>query len=113
MKDEGGRMKNEKEKPNDPYWDAVQEQWDNILTCYLMFADKKPIMLYDIQEQRIYTYPYQEFKADLSQKSQMSLTGQYQRAIKNNQIVVFVRDNEKEKLVSYTVRMDKLEGAAR
>ena len=47
---------------NDPYWEAIQKQWDNILDWYLMFADKEPMMLYDIQEQKIYAYPYQEFK---------------------------------------------------
>ena len=100
MKDKSGRM-------NDPYWDAIQKQWDHILDWYLMFADKEPVVLYDIQEQKIYAYPYQEFKAGLGQKSQSSLAEQYQRAVKNNQMVVFVRDNEKRKLVSYTIRIEK------
>ena len=99
MKDEGGTMK-------DPYWNAIREQWDHILNWYLMFADKKPVMLYDIQEQKIYAYPYREFKMELSQKSQASLRDQYQRAVKNNQFVVFVRDNEKQKLVSYTFSLE-------
>ncbi len=106
-------MKDEDKKVDDPYWDAIQEQWDNIVNWYMMFADKKPVMLYDLQEQKIYAYPYQEFKKELSQKSQSSLAEQYQRAVKDHHMVVFVRDNKKRKLVSYTVSMDQSEGAAR
>ncbi len=39
---------------HDPYWDAVQEQMQNILTIYEEYKDKRPILLFDIQEQRIY-----------------------------------------------------------
>ena len=86
---------------NDPYLDVVYEQWEHILMWYNLFADKRPVMLYDVQERKIYAYPYQEFKADLSPRSQASLADQYQRALASNQMVVFVRDNEKRKLVSY------------
>ena len=91
----------------DPYWKIINEQWPNILTLYTMFADKKPIMLFDVQEQQIYAYPYKEFKAEMSQRSQIVLAEQYRRAAANNQMVVFVRDNQKEKLVSYTVNIEE------
>ena len=60
-------------------------------------------MLFDIQEQRIYALPYAEYRAELSQRSQASLKKQYQRAIANGEIVIFVRDNHEEKLVSYSL----------
>jgi len=85
------------------YWDAVGEQWDNILGLYKRFEDKKPVMLFDIQEQKIYAYPYNDFKSELSKKSQIQLEEQYEAAILNNEMVVFVRDNEKRDLVSYSV----------
>ena len=92
-----------KTKMFDEYWDAVGEQWDNILMIYKRFEDKKPVMLLDIQEQKIYVYPYNDFKSDLSKRSQIQLEEQYEKAILNNKMVVFVRDNEKRKLVSYSV----------
>ncbi len=95
--------KTKKEKSDDPWWDAVLENWDHIVNWYLMFADKKPVMLYDIQEQQIYAYPYLEFKLEMNQKSQDSLTEQYEDAVMNDHIVVFVRDNEQRRLVSYTI----------
>ena len=60
-------------------------------------------MLFDIQEQRIYAMPYAEYRADLSKRSQASLKKQYESAIADGEMVVFVRDNEKEKLVSYSL----------
>nr|CBH37335.1 hypothetical protein BSM_08120 [uncultured archaeon] len=85
------------------YWDAVGEQWDNILGLYKRFEDKKPVMLLDIQEQKIYAYPYNDFKSELSKRSQIQLEEQYEAAILDNEMVVFVRDNEKKELVSYSL----------
>jgi len=42
----------------DPYFIAIQEQWTNIRGLYMMYERKKPIILYDIQEDKIYAYPY-------------------------------------------------------
>jgi hypothetical protein len=90
---------------NDPYWDVVCEQWSDILMWYQLFASKNPVMLYDIQEQKVYAYPYKEFKAEMSQRSQDMLEEQYRDALVSDKMVVFVRDNEKEKLVSYSVSL--------
>jgi len=85
------------------YWDAVGEQWDNILGLYKRFEDKKPVMLLDIQEQKIYAYPYNDFKSELSKRSQIQLEEQYDAAILDKEMVVFVRDTEKKELVSYSL----------
>jgi len=93
----------------DPYWALFLQQWANIERMYELVADKQPVMLYDIQEQKIYAYPYREFKAEMNPRSQALLEAQYQRAVANRHIVVFVRDNEREKLLSYTVDPAKIE----
>jgi hypothetical protein len=87
-------------KMTEQIFDAIEEQWNNILNLYRKFEEKKPIMLFDIQEERIYAYPYEEFKLDLSKKSQRLLEEQYNDALIENKVVVFVRDNEQEKLMS-------------
>ncbi len=92
-----------KQMAKDPYWDAVQDQMNNIQTIYAQYAEKQPILLFDMQEQRIYVYPYLDFKNDMSETSQRSLQAQYEEASAENRIVVFVRDNDNRKLVSYTV----------
>jgi hypothetical protein len=88
---------------HDPYWDVVQSLMQDILTIYERYQDKKPVMLFDMQANRIYVYPYLEFKNDLSERSQRLLQDQYERAMTGDKIVVFVRDNDARKLVSYSV----------
>ena len=58
--------------------DAAQEHRPHIITLYRQLADKKPVILLDLQEQRIYAYPYADFSKDLSEKSQRSLKDQYE-----------------------------------
>jgi hypothetical protein len=90
----------------DPYLMAIQEQWPNIRGLYMAYESKKPIILYDIQEKKIYAYPYNEFKEELSNKSQASLEHDYKSASVLGNMVVFVRDNIEQKLVSYTMSID-------
>jgi hypothetical protein len=87
----------------DELWAAVEEHRAMILTAYGEFEQVKPIMLLDIQEQRIYAFPQREFKEEMSPRSQALLSEQYAEAIASNRIVVFVRDNDHRKLVSYTI----------
>ena len=89
---------------SDPYFEAVQEQWPNIRALYMMYENKRPIILYDIQEKKVYAYPYKEFKAELSKNSQASLEHDYKSASALGSMVVFVRDNIKRKLVSYVMK---------
>jgi hypothetical protein len=91
---------------SDCYFKAIQEQWANIRALYMTYGSKKPIILYDIQEQKIYAYPYKEFKAELSKQSQASLEHDYESAADLESIVVFVRDNIERKLISYVMSID-------
>lgn len=86
--------------------DVAQKNLPNILEVYKKFEDKKPVMLFDIQEQRIYVYPYVDFRNDMNKKSQESLKDQYQEAVRENKMVVFVRDNEQRRLVSFSMDVE-------
>jgi hypothetical protein len=88
---------------SDPYLETIQEQWPNILRLYEAFQKHNPVMLYDIQENKVYAYPYKEFRAELSIRSKASLKDQYESASTQGSMVIFVRDNLKRKLVSYTM----------
>jgi hypothetical protein len=98
---------NQRDQPDstetkDPLFDAMAEHWEQIVAGYKQFEDKRPVMLYDIQENRI--YPYEDFKNDMSSaKSQASLAEQYELAKKAGTLVVFVRDNEAKRLASYSM----------
>lgn len=88
---------------HDPYWEVVQSLMQDLTNCYDQYREQKPVLLFDIQENRIYVYPYLEFKNDLSERSQRLLQEQYEKAMRDEKIVVFVRDNDAKKLVSYSV----------
>jgi hypothetical protein len=91
---------------SDPYLEAIQEQWPNIQGLYSIYESERPIILYDIHEKKIYAYPYGEFRAELSKKSQESLKRDYKFACGHDGMIVFVRDNLERRLVSYTMSTD-------
>ena len=75
----------------------------HILSIYTQYREKKPVILFDMQEHRIYVYPYLEFKNDVSERSQRLLQDQYEQAMTDDKIVMFVRDKDNKKLLSYSV----------
>jgi hypothetical protein len=83
--------------------DAAEANWPHILRLYRLCEDRRPVMLYDLQEERVYAYPYPEFKAELSARSQRALEDQYEQACRGGKVVVFVRDNDARRLVSFSV----------
>jgi hypothetical protein len=98
-----GRVGEIRVMSDDYLLDAAWKHWETILRMYRPFEEHRPIVLFDIQEQRIYLYPYKEFKEELKPKDQDSLQDQYQRAFSTNKIIVFVRDNVEQRLVSYSL----------
>jgi hypothetical protein len=42
----------------DPYWEVVQSLMQDILYAYEQYREKKPVLLFDMQENRIYVYPF-------------------------------------------------------
>jgi hypothetical protein len=82
---------------------AADERADDILRLYRRFADKRPVMLLELPSQRIYAYPYLEFKNTLSERSQRMLEKEYHEAVVHNKIVVFVKDDDRRQMISFSV----------
>ena len=83
--------------------EAAEANWPHILRMYRLFEDRRPVMLYDLQEGRVYAYPYPEFRAEMGERSQRTLEDQYERAGREGKVVVFVRDNDARRLVSFSM----------
>ena len=66
--------------------------------------------LFGIQEQRGCAYPDRAFAADLSEKSQRFLAGQYPAACKAGKKIVFIGDNGAMRLVSYSLPIESQSG---
>jgi hypothetical protein len=75
----------------------------DILEMYLLYEEKQPVMLFDVIEGKIYAYPYKKFKKELNESGQISLTKQYDDALRGDQFVIFIRDSQRKKLVSYSL----------
>lgn len=82
---------------------AAEARAGDILMFYEKFADKKPVMLLELPSQKIYAYPYREFKESLSARSQKMLEKEYQEALTHKQFVIFVKDNDRERMISFSV----------
>jgi hypothetical protein len=93
----------EQHQEQDYLLDVVHEQWNNILFANKQYEGRKPIVLYDIQEKRVYVYEYEGFKSELNPRNQEGLAEQYEQALRENKIVVFVRDNEQRRLASFSM----------
>lgn len=87
------------------YLEIIQTQWESILTLYLQFEDKKPVILYDLDKHEIFAYPFEAFSAELHKKSRRSLAQQYRRAVANNHMVIFVKDGDADNMASFSVQI--------
>ena len=91
---------------SDLYFNALQEQLTNIRGLSIACVRKKPVMLYDFHQRKIYAYPYKEFKADWGERPEALLETDYKSASASGGMVVFVRDNIELKLVSYVMNVE-------
>jgi hypothetical protein len=87
-------------KTTDDFFDVIDKHMGHIQFFYKKFEDKNPIMEVSLPSRKIYAYPYTEYLKLLSQRSQEMLKKEYNEAIRNKEMVVFVRDNEEEVLKS-------------
>ncbi len=86
---------------DDPYLDIIDEQRDHILRVYEQSSDKKPIIEYDLQDMKIYSYPAMEYINKLSSRTRVQMKNQYEEVTANNKFILFVKDTENQKLRSY------------
>jgi hypothetical protein len=84
-------------------FDAACDRAGDILRLYRRFAGKKPVVLLELPSQRIYAYPYLDFKQTLSERSQKMLEREYREAVAHHKIVVFVKDDDRRKMISFAV----------
>jgi hypothetical protein len=82
---------------------AAQQRADKILCFYKLFAEKKPVMLLEMPAEKIYAYPYLDFKNSLNERSQQILEEEYKEALTHNKIVIFVKDTERRKMISFSI----------
>jgi hypothetical protein len=85
----------------DPYLEMIQTQFDKILMVYKTFSKLKPILEFDVVEQKLYSYPASDYINNLSSRTREPTRGQYAEATKNGQFLLFVKDTKNQRLRSY------------
>lgn len=88
---------------NKIYLDKIDEIGQYVYDIYNAADRKDLIMLYEMDEELLYSYVYDEFMADLNLRSQKMLKEQYEEARAKNKIVLFVRDELRQKFKSFTI----------
>jgi len=86
---------------DDPYLDLIDEQWNNIAMMYGVFRDKYPIVEYEVDSKKIYSYPAHEYIDTLTRRTRNETKKQYEEACNNNQFMLFIKDEMNRKLRSY------------
>lgn len=86
---------------NDPYLDKIYSQWNHITRIYNEFKHKNPIIEYCVSSEKLYSYSASDYLDELSDRTREQTKKQYLDACKNNQFVLFIKDDINGKLKSY------------
>ena len=90
----------------DHLWDALTANMASLKKAYAPYKKRKPILLFDLQEQFVYVYSAKEFIAEMSPRDQANLLPAYAEANKNKSTIVFARDNVARRLCSYPIDLN-------
>ena len=85
----------------DQYFDLIDAKWSSITMIYNIFRDKKPIIEYDVDDNKIFSYQATDYINSITERTRNRTKKQYQDACKKNQFLLFVKDNKNQKLKSY------------
>ena len=85
------------------YLDTIDNIVNKVYEFYNMSDRKDLVMIYEMKENKIYSYIYGEYKKSLNELSREMLEKQYQEAIESKRIVLFIRDEVRKKFKSYVV----------
>ena len=83
---------------DDTYLDLTDEQWNNIAMMPDVYRDKKPIVEYDADNKKIYTYQANDYIDTLTTRTRNATKKLYEEACKNNQFLLFTKDKRNKKL---------------
>ena len=85
------------------------EQRINFLRLYKIIEKKDSVYLYDVQDGKIFAYPFTDFVKDMSHRDQEQAMNNYPLILSGSHMLAFVRDNERKKLTSTLIEIDQTE----
>jgi hypothetical protein len=94
----------QKKNPNADLVAVVRNHRSSILEFYNQAADRRPVILLDLQRMKLHRYPFNEYRTMVRQSSQAILAKQYERAVAKNKVFVVVWDKATRRLVTMSFR---------
>lgn len=85
----------------DPYLMKIRKHWNAITGMYLTYEDLEPMIEFDVASGQIRAYPAKDYLGDLNGRTRETAKKQYQKAVAEGALMVFVRDEAKRVLRSY------------
>ncbi len=85
----------------DPYLHMIYREWNTISLAYKEFENNNPIVEYNIVEDKIYSYPGNDYIQLFPKEEKNEIEKEYQKTIDGNKFIVVINDKENEKLKSY------------
>ncbi len=92
---------------SDIYLPMLRTHWDALTGMYAAFEDRAPILEFDVVAAQIRAYPAGDYLEELSSRTREETKKQYQKAVAEGSLMVFVRDESKEILRSYIFPLAK------
>lgn len=89
---------------SDPYLALVYAHWDEIVGLYETFEDKAPVLQLNVTSKQIFAYPFDDFSTDLSERDQARIAEDREAVLSGKKMVIFVRDEDQQKMVSYSFK---------
>jgi hypothetical protein len=84
--------------------EAVRNYKRRILEFYAQAAEKKPVILLDLQRLRLHRYTFEQYKTMVRSASQEVLHHQYVKAVAKNKVFVVVWDKPTRRLITMSLR---------
>ena len=94
-------------RESDPYLPILREHWDALTGMYLAFEDLAPMMEFDVARGQLRAYSATEYLEGLTERTREETKQQYQKAVAEGALMVFVRDESKAILRSYVFAPSK------
>jgi hypothetical protein len=93
-----------KEIANADLLKVVKDHRTQILSYYNQVADKRPVILLDLQRRKLRAYPFERYQKMLRQGSRPKFDAEYQKALAKDKVLVLVWDSVTRRLVTITLR---------
>jgi len=89
--------------------EILTEQRINFLKLYKIIKKKDSVFLYDVQDGKIYAYPFTDFVKNMSHRDQEQLIKFQPLILSGSHMLAFVRDTKRKRLSSTLIEINQTE----